>query len=73
MLLSAISCLLLGTAMASNVLVLHLKDGSSQSYVLLTDEPRISVVGDNIGVIVCHDRRELFQLREPGYGHHWQE
>ena len=66
MLLSAISCLLLGTAMASNVLVLHLKDGSSQSYVLLTDEPRISVVGDNI-VVTTNTTESSYAMTDVSY------
>ena len=66
MILSAISCLLLGTAMASNVLVLHLKDGSSQSYVLLTDEPRISVVGDNI-VVTTNSTESSYAMTDVSY------
>jgi hypothetical protein len=48
--LSIVSLFLLGTAtaIASNVLVIHLTDGTSYSYILLEEKPVINFQGDRI-------------------------
>ena len=50
--LSIVSLLMMSvtTLMASNELVIHLKTGTTQRYVLLDEEPTITFEGDNIVV-----------------------
>ena len=47
--LSVVGCLLLGvaTAMASNVLVIHLTSGVTERFILLNEEPTINFSGNN--------------------------
>jgi hypothetical protein len=54
LILSVVSCLLLGaaTTLANNVLVIHMQNGTVHRYELITVQPEISFSGDNVVVRV---------------------
>lgn len=68
MLLFVVSCLLLGatTAIAGNVLVVHLMSGETYNYVLLNEEPTISFSGDKI-VITTSTAEHQFAMEAVKY------
>ena len=66
--LSLVSLFLLGaaTAMASNVLVIHLTSGETYSYILLDEAPVISFQGDQI-VVTASSRTLQFSMQAVTY------
>lgn len=66
--LSIVSLFLLGaaTALASNVLVIHLTDGTTYSYILIDEEPVISFQGEQI-VVTASSRTLQFNMQAVTY------
>ncbi|MBP5258090.1 MAG: T9SS type A sorting domain-containing protein [Prevotella sp.] len=66
--LSVVSCLLLGvaTAMASNELVIHLTSGITQRFVLLNEEPVITFSGSDV-IIKTSNTEVTYSMKEIEY------